>query len=238
HSVGVKRQWCGRLGKRENCQVGVFMAYATSKGHGPLDRRLFLPEDWAEGLEHPPVPVQQTPVDVDVAEVLKRVVLVEQTHEPARRREDRVGVADKVDEPRAGKGPAEERHPERVRRRLEHHAFPRGRDLRHEAPEGRRPEAALPRRERIDIGVGLVPRRRAREDHPQHGRQERGLRERELVLERVVHVQVHVVERALRGDFGPGPLLEKGLARDGALRERALEERRRRMPRVAAEEPV
>ena len=48
HSVGVKRQWCGRLGKRENCQVGVFMAYATSKGHGPLDRRLFLPEDWAE----------------------------------------------------------------------------------------------------------------------------------------------------------------------------------------------
>jgi len=47
HSVGVKRQWCGRLGKTENCQVGVFMAYATSKGHGPLDRRLFLPEDWA-----------------------------------------------------------------------------------------------------------------------------------------------------------------------------------------------
>ncbi len=48
HSVGVKRQWCGRLGKRENCQVGVFMAYATTKGHGPLDRRLFLPKDWAE----------------------------------------------------------------------------------------------------------------------------------------------------------------------------------------------
>jgi SRSO17 transposase len=48
HSVGVKRQWCGRLGKIDNCQVGVFMAYATSKGHGPLDRRLFLPKDWAE----------------------------------------------------------------------------------------------------------------------------------------------------------------------------------------------
>ena len=48
HSAGVKRQWCGRLGKRENCQVGVFMAYATSKGHGPLDRQLFLPKDWAE----------------------------------------------------------------------------------------------------------------------------------------------------------------------------------------------
>jgi SRSO17 transposase len=47
HSVGVKRQWCGRLGKIDNCQVGVFMAYATSKGHGPLGRRLFLPKDWA-----------------------------------------------------------------------------------------------------------------------------------------------------------------------------------------------
>jgi SRSO17 transposase len=51
HSVGVKRQWCGRLGKTDNCQVGVFMAYATSKGHGPLDRRLFLPKDWAEDPE-------------------------------------------------------------------------------------------------------------------------------------------------------------------------------------------
>jgi SRSO17 transposase len=47
HSCGVKRQWCGRLGKIENCQVGVFMAYASEKGHGPLDRRLYLPEDWA-----------------------------------------------------------------------------------------------------------------------------------------------------------------------------------------------
>jgi SRSO17 transposase len=48
HSVGVKRQWCGRLGKIDNCQIGVFMAYAAPKGHAPLDRRLFLPKDWAE----------------------------------------------------------------------------------------------------------------------------------------------------------------------------------------------
>jgi len=48
HSCGVKRQWCGRLGKIENCQVGVFMAYASDQGHGPFDRRLYLPEDWAE----------------------------------------------------------------------------------------------------------------------------------------------------------------------------------------------
>jgi len=47
HSCGVKRQWCGRLGKVENCQVGVFMSYATARGYAPLDRRLYLPEDWA-----------------------------------------------------------------------------------------------------------------------------------------------------------------------------------------------
>jgi SRSO17 transposase len=46
-SCGVARQWCGRLGKLENCQVGVFLAYASSKGYAPLDRRLYLPKDWA-----------------------------------------------------------------------------------------------------------------------------------------------------------------------------------------------
>jgi SRSO17 transposase len=46
-SCGVARQWCGRLGKVDNCQVGVFLAYAAPKGYAPLDRRLYLPEDWA-----------------------------------------------------------------------------------------------------------------------------------------------------------------------------------------------
>jgi SRSO17 transposase len=46
-SCGVARQWCGRLGKIDNCQVGVFVAYASAHGHAPLDRRLFLPEAWA-----------------------------------------------------------------------------------------------------------------------------------------------------------------------------------------------
>jgi SRSO17 transposase len=46
-SCGVARQWYGRLGKLENCQVGVFLAYASSKGYAPLDRRLYLPEEWA-----------------------------------------------------------------------------------------------------------------------------------------------------------------------------------------------
>jgi SRSO17 transposase len=45
-SCGVGRQWCGRLGKVDNCQVGVFLAYASEGGDAPLDRRLYLPEDW------------------------------------------------------------------------------------------------------------------------------------------------------------------------------------------------
>jgi SRSO17 transposase len=47
-SCGVARQWCGRQGKVDNCQLGVFLAYVSSKGHAPLDRRLYLPEAWAD----------------------------------------------------------------------------------------------------------------------------------------------------------------------------------------------
>jgi SRSO17 transposase len=46
-SCGVERQWCGRLGKIDNCQVGVFLSYAAPGGHAPLDRRLYLPASWA-----------------------------------------------------------------------------------------------------------------------------------------------------------------------------------------------
>lgn len=45
-SVGVARQYCGRLGKVDNCQAGVFVGYASRKGHALLDRRLFVPEKW------------------------------------------------------------------------------------------------------------------------------------------------------------------------------------------------
>jgi SRSO17 transposase len=47
-SVGVKRQYSGTLGRVENCQVGVFANYCSSKGHTMMDRRLFLPNEWAE----------------------------------------------------------------------------------------------------------------------------------------------------------------------------------------------
>ena len=46
-SVGVQRQWCGRLGKKENCQVGVFLLGATPAGSALLDHQLYLPEAWA-----------------------------------------------------------------------------------------------------------------------------------------------------------------------------------------------
>ncbi len=48
HSCGVARQWCGRLGKVESCQVGVFLVYAAKDGYAPLDRQLYLPEEWAK----------------------------------------------------------------------------------------------------------------------------------------------------------------------------------------------
>lgn len=47
HSVGVGRQWCGRLGKVENCQVGVFMGYVSPAEHALVNVRLYLPEEWA-----------------------------------------------------------------------------------------------------------------------------------------------------------------------------------------------
>jgi SRSO17 transposase len=48
HSAGVKRQYCGRIGKVENCQVGVFLTLVTESLQGFLDRRLYLPQDWCE----------------------------------------------------------------------------------------------------------------------------------------------------------------------------------------------
>lgn len=50
-SVGVKRQYSGTLGRVDNCQVGVFANYCSPKGHALIDRRLFLPEEWAEDDE-------------------------------------------------------------------------------------------------------------------------------------------------------------------------------------------
>jgi SRSO17 transposase len=50
-SVGVKRQYAGTLGRVDNCQVGVFANYCSKHGHTLMDRRLFLPEEWASDRE-------------------------------------------------------------------------------------------------------------------------------------------------------------------------------------------
>jgi SRSO17 transposase len=47
-SVGVKRQYSGTLGRTDNCQVGVFANYCSGNGHTFMDRRLFLPHEWAD----------------------------------------------------------------------------------------------------------------------------------------------------------------------------------------------
>jgi SRSO17 transposase len=46
HSAGVARQYSGTAGRIDNCQIGVFLAYASSKGHALIDRALYLPEAW------------------------------------------------------------------------------------------------------------------------------------------------------------------------------------------------
>jgi SRSO17 transposase len=45
-SVGVERQWCGRSGKVDNCQVGVFLGYVTRREHALVDMRLYMPRSW------------------------------------------------------------------------------------------------------------------------------------------------------------------------------------------------
>src|SRR6266581_9394263 len=47
-SVGVARQWCGRLGKVDHCQVAMDVGYVSSKGHTLVDQRLILPKAWTK----------------------------------------------------------------------------------------------------------------------------------------------------------------------------------------------
>ncbi len=62
-SVGVARQYCGSLGKKENCQVGVLLAYASERGHAFIDRELYLPKEWT----HDPERLREAGVPEEVA---------------------------------------------------------------------------------------------------------------------------------------------------------------------------
>src|SRR4051812_25150422 len=50
-SAGVQRQYTGTSGKIDNCQLGVFLAYATPRGHALIDRELYLPTSWTDDRE-------------------------------------------------------------------------------------------------------------------------------------------------------------------------------------------
>jgi SRSO17 transposase len=65
HSVGVKRQYSGTAGRIENCQIGVFLGYASAKGHALIDRELYLPQDWAADAERRAV--AKVPADLQFA---------------------------------------------------------------------------------------------------------------------------------------------------------------------------
>ena len=51
HSVGVTRQYCGQVGKQENCRVAVSLSVATWSSSLPIEYRLYLPKEWAEDAE-------------------------------------------------------------------------------------------------------------------------------------------------------------------------------------------
>jgi SRSO17 transposase len=78
-SAGVKRQYSGTAGRIENCQIGVFLAYASRHGHPFLDRALYLPEEWTDDHERCrragiPDDVKFTTKPNQAWEMLKRVV--------------------------------------------------------------------------------------------------------------------------------------------------------------------
>src|SRR3954453_832711 len=63
HSAGVARQYRGTAGRIDNSQIGVFLAYASSKGHALIDRALYLPEAWcADAAQREEVAVREAVV--------------------------------------------------------------------------------------------------------------------------------------------------------------------------------
>jgi SRSO17 transposase len=75
HSAGVGPQYCGRTGRVENCQVGVFLSYVTELGHALIDRELYLPEDWcADLLRRQAAHIPETVTFATKPELAKRMV--------------------------------------------------------------------------------------------------------------------------------------------------------------------
>ena len=79
HSVGVARQYCGQVGKQENCQVAVSLSIATERASLPIAWRLYLPKEWAEDQERrektgvPPELCFQTKPQIALEQIRKAV---------------------------------------------------------------------------------------------------------------------------------------------------------------------
>lgn len=74
HSVGVARQYCGQLGKQDNCQVAVSLSVANERASLPIDYRLYLPREWAED----PKRLRKAEVPANVAFATKAQLALEQ----------------------------------------------------------------------------------------------------------------------------------------------------------------
>ena len=74
HSVGVARQYCGVLGKQDNCQVAVSISLATEQASVPVAYRLYLPKEWAQDPERR----QKTGVPADIAFATKNEIALQQ----------------------------------------------------------------------------------------------------------------------------------------------------------------
>jgi SRSO17 transposase len=74
HSVGVTRQYCGQVGKQENCRVAVSLSVATWSSSLPVGYRLYLPKEWAEDAERR----QKTEVPEEIAFQTKPEIALDQ----------------------------------------------------------------------------------------------------------------------------------------------------------------
>jgi SRSO17 transposase len=77
HSVGVARQYCGQLGKQDNCQVAVSLSLASVRGSVPVGYQLYLPKDWAAD----PVRRKKAGVPDEVTFATKPEIALAQMHE-------------------------------------------------------------------------------------------------------------------------------------------------------------
>jgi SRSO17 transposase len=74
-SVGVKRQYSGTADRIENCQIGVFLAYRSPRGHALMDRALYLPREWADDKERRTEAKVPDPVGFATKQTLAREML-------------------------------------------------------------------------------------------------------------------------------------------------------------------